>query len=135
MLTIIWAAKFNQWNLSTIQSSNLFSEIIKYFPPHETAICQLASLTLPTFRYISNNKHNLNKLHSATKMVTYNFNHVFDMKSYPILEACKFNFCHSPFTIRTQRLANTLHIPFDLPGVKEMNIQILKMIYHSALEM
>jgi len=41
--------KSNQKNLGTIKSSNLCTEIIEYSSKNETAVCNLASLGLPTF--------------------------------------------------------------------------------------
>jgi ribonucleoside-diphosphate reductase alpha subunit len=41
--------KSNQKNLGTISSSNLCTEIIEYTAPDETAVCNLASVTLPRF--------------------------------------------------------------------------------------
>ena len=41
--------KSNQKNLGTIKSSNLCSEIIQYSSPDETAVCNLASISLPAY--------------------------------------------------------------------------------------
>lgn len=41
--------KSNQQNLGTIKSSNLCTEIIEYSDSKETAVCNLASIGLPTF--------------------------------------------------------------------------------------
>ena len=41
--------KSNQQNLGTIKSSNLCTEIIEYSDDKETAVCNLASVGLPTF--------------------------------------------------------------------------------------
>ena len=40
--------KSNQQNLGTIKSSNLCTEIIEYSSPEETAVCNLASMCLPS---------------------------------------------------------------------------------------
>ena len=40
--------KSNQQNLGTIRSSNLCTEIIEYSSPDETAVCNLASISLPS---------------------------------------------------------------------------------------
>ena len=51
--------KSNQNNLGTIKSSNLCTEIIEYSAPDETAVCNLASISLPQFineKEFSNNK-------------------------------------------------------------------------------
>ena len=41
--------KSNQSNLGTIKSSNLCTEIIEYTSPDETAVCNLASISLKKF--------------------------------------------------------------------------------------
>lgn len=41
-------AKSNQQNLGTIKSSNLCTEILEYSSPDETAVCNLASISLPS---------------------------------------------------------------------------------------
>ena len=41
--------KSNQQNLGTIKSSNLCTEIIEYTSKEEVAVCNLASIALPSF--------------------------------------------------------------------------------------
>lgn len=128
-------AKSNQKNLGTIKSSNLCTEIIEYSSPEETAVCNLASLALPTF--ISGGKYDFQKLHDVTKVVAYNLNRIIDVNYYPIPEARRSNMRHRPIGVGVQGLADTfmaLHMPFDSPEAKELNIQIFETIYHGALE-
>ena len=42
-------AKSNQKNIGVIKSSNLCTEIVEYSDPDETAVCNLASIGLPSF--------------------------------------------------------------------------------------
>ena len=91
--------------------------------PNETAICNPASLALPT--YISNGKCNFKKLHAVAKTVTFNLNCIIDVNYYPIPEARKSNFRHRPIGIGIQGLADTfmaLRMPFNSPEAKELNI-------------
>ena len=121
----------NQKNLDTIKSSNLCTEIIKYSAPDETAVCNLASLALPTF--IVNGQYNFQTLHDVTK-VTYNLNRIIDVNYYPIPEARHSNFRHHPIGVGVQGLADAfmaLRMPFDSPEAKELNIQIFETIYLS----
>ena len=127
--------KSNQKNLGTIKSSNLCTEIIEYSAPDETAVCNLASLALPTF--IVNGQYDFQKLHDVTKVVTYNLNRIIDVNYYPIPEARRSNFRHRPIGVGVQGLADAfmaLRMPFDSPEAKEFNIQIFETIYHAALE-
>jgi ribonucleoside-diphosphate reductase subunit M1 len=123
-------AKSNQQNVGTIKSSNLCTEIIEY-SSHETAVCNLASLALPT--YIKDGKYDFNKPQAVTKHVTYNLNRIIDVNYYPIYEARRSNFRHRLIGVGVQGLADTfmaLRMPFDSPKAKELNIQIFETIYH-----
>ncbi|KAF9553232.1 ribonucleotide reductase alpha subunit [Agrocybe pediades] len=127
--------KSNQKNLGTIKSSNLCTEIIEYSSPDETAVCNLASLALPSF--IVNGKYDFQKLHDVTKVVTYNLNRIIDVNYYPIPEARRSNMRHRPIGVGVQGLADAfmaLRMPFDSQAAKELNIQIFETIYHAALE-
>ncbi|KAF8704496.1 hypothetical protein AX14_013943 [Amanita brunnescens Koide BX004] len=127
--------KSNQQHLGTIKSSNLCTEIIQYSAPDETAVCNLASLALPTF--ISNGAFDFHKLHDVAKVVTRNLNKIIDVNYYPIPEARRSNLRHRPIGIGVQGLADAfmaLRMPFDSPAAKQLNIQIFETIYHGALE-
>jgi ribonucleoside-diphosphate reductase subunit M1 len=129
------SAKSNQKNLGTIKSSNLCTEIVEYSSPDETAVCNLASIALPT--YISDGKYDFQKLHDVAKVVAFNLNRIIDVNYYPIPEARKSNMRHRPIGIGVQGLADAfmmLRLPFDSPAAKELNIQIFETIYHAALE-
>ncbi|KAF9013177.1 ribonucleotide reductase alpha subunit [Cyathus striatus] len=127
--------KSNQKNLGTIKSSNLCTEIVEYSSPDETAVCNLASLALPTF--ISNGKYDFNRLHDVAKVVAFNLNRIIDVNYYPIPEARRSNTRHRPIGVGVQGLADTfmaLRMPFDSQAAKELNIKIFETIYHAALE-
>lgn len=128
-------AKSNQQNLGTIKSSNLCTEIIEYSSPEETAVCNLASLALPTF--IRNGVFDFQKLHDVTKVVTFNLNRVIDVNYYPVPEARVSNMRNRPIGIGVQGLADAfmaLHMPFESPEAKLLNKQVFETIYHAALE-
>ncbi|KAG9220927.1 hypothetical protein CCMSSC00406_0002473 [Pleurotus cornucopiae] len=127
--------KSNQQNLGTIKSSNLCTEIIEYSSPDETAVCNLASLALPSF--ISKGTYNFQKLHDVAKVVAFNLNRIIDINYYPVPEARKSNMRHRPIGIGVQGLADAfmaLGIPFDSPAARELNQQIFETIYHAGLE-
>ncbi|KAJ7753333.1 ribonucleotide reductase alpha subunit [Mycena maculata] len=128
-------SKSNQKNLGTIKSSNLCTEIIEYSSPEETAVCNLASVSLPSC--ISDGKYDFQKLHDITKVVAFNLNRIIDVNYYPIEEARRSNMRHRPIGVGVQGLADTfqcLRLPFDSPAAKELNQQIFETIYHAALE-
>ncbi|KAJ7100237.1 ribonucleotide reductase alpha subunit [Mycena belliarum] len=128
-------SKSNQKNLGTIKSSNLCTEIIEYSSPEETAVCNLASVSLPSC--ISNGKYDFQKLHDITKVVAFNLNRIIDVNYYPIPEARLSNMRHRPIGVGVQGLADTfqcLRLPFESAAAKELNQQIFETIYHGALE-
>ncbi|KIY47150.1 ribonucleotide reductase large subunit [Fistulina hepatica ATCC 64428] len=130
-------SKSNQKNLGTIKSSNLCTEIIEYCAPDETAVCNLASLALPSF--IRNGVYDFQKLHDVMKVVTrnLNLNRVIDINYYPVPEAREGNFHHRPIVLGVQGLADAfmaLRMPFESPEAKLLNTQILETIYHAAVE-
>ncbi|KAJ6585339.1 ribonucleotide reductase alpha subunit [Mycena capillaripes] len=128
-------SKSNQKNLGTIKSSNLCTEIIEYSSPDETAVCNLASIALPSF--ISNGKYDFQHLHDITKVVARNLNRIIDVNYYPIPETRRSNMRHRPIGVGVQGLADVflaLRMPFESPAAKELNQQIFETIYHGALE-
>ncbi len=128
--------KSNQKNLGTIRSSNLCTEIIEFTAPDEVAVCNLASLALPTFVDASRGEYDFGKLHEVTQVVTRNLNKVIEVNYYPVEEAKRSNFRHRPVGLGVQGLADAflaLRIPFDSPEAKYLNKQIFETIYHAAL--
>merc|ERR1711977_341403 len=129
--------KSNQKNLGTIRSSNLCTEIMEYTAPDEVAVCNLASLALPTFVDIQNETYDFKKLHEVTKVVTRNLNKIININAYPVPEASKSNFRHRPIGLGMGGLADVflaIRLPFESPEAKHLNIQIFETIYHAALE-
>ncbi|KAI5172518.1 ribonucleoside-diphosphate reductase subunit M1 [Nematocida sp. LUAm3] len=127
--------KSNQKNLGTIKGSNLCAEIIEYTSAEETAVCNLASLALPT--YISENNFDFEKLKEVVKVVIKNLNKVIDINKYPIPEAEFSNKKHRPVGLGVQGLADVyirLRLPFESEEAKELNKEIFETIYFGALE-
>ncbi|KAF8873909.1 ribonucleotide reductase large subunit [Gymnopilus junonius] len=112
--------KSNQKNLGTIKSSNLCTKILEYSSLDKTAVCNLASLALPSFI-----------------VVTYNLNKIIDVNYYPIPEARRSNMHHHPIGVGVQGLADAfmaLHMSLDSQEAKELNIKVFETIYHATLE-
>jgi ribonucleoside-diphosphate reductase subunit M1 len=128
--------KSNQKNLGTIRSSNLCTEIVEYTAPDEVAVCNLASLALPSFVDYKRGEFDFNKLHEVTQVVTRNLNKIIEVNHYPVEEARRSNFRHRPIGLGVQGLADAflaLRLPFESPEAKKLNIQIFETIYHAAL--
>jgi ribonucleoside-diphosphate reductase alpha subunit len=127
-------AKSNQKNIGAIKSSNLCTEIMEVSGPDETAVCNLASLCLPTF--VKGNQFDFGKLHEVARVVTRNLNRVIDRNYYPTEAARKSNMRHRPIAIGIQGLADVfmmLSLSFDEPRARELNKGIFEAIYHAAL--
>jgi len=130
-------SKSNQQNLGTIKSSNLCSEIVEYSDDKETAVCNLASIALPTFVNQTTKEFNYAKLHDVTKIITYNLNRVIDINYYPTEKTKRSNMKHRPIGIGVQGLADAfilMDISFHSDEAKEVNKLIFETIYHAALE-
>lgn len=131
--------KSNQKNVGVIKSSNLCTEIIEYSSPDETAVCNLASIALPTFieGTGSSKKYNFARLHETAKVVCKNLNRIIDINYYPVESARRSNMRHRPIGIGVQGLADAFMImgyPFDSSEARMLNLQIFETIYHAALE-
>lgn len=133
--------KTNQKNLGTIKSSNLCAEIVQYSDPNEVAVCNLASLALPTYvKWDDTEKtmyYDFQGLHKVAKVVTRNLNRIIDINAYPVPEAERSNLRHRPIAIGVQGLADVflrLRLPYESEEAQKLNSQIFETIYHGALE-
>jgi ribonucleotide reductase alpha subunit len=129
--------KSNQQNLGTIKSSNLCTEILEYSDDKETAVCNLASIGLPSFVNENTKQFDYDKLHKVTKVITNNLNKVIDINFYPTPKTERSNMLHRPIGIGVQGLADTfilMDIPFHSDEGKKVNKLIFETIYHAALE-
>ena len=127
--------KSNQKNIGTIKSSNLCTEIVEVSSPDETAVCNLASISLPAF--VEDGEFNFEKLNKVTMVVTRNLNRVIDRNYYPTEAARKSNMRHRPIAIGVQGLADVymmLGLTFDEPMARQLNKDIFENIYFGALQ-
>jgi len=125
----------NQQNLGTIKCSNLCSEIIEFTSPTETAVCTLASVSLPAF--IKGGIFDFKDLHAVTKVAARNLDTVIDINAYPIPEAKNSNEKHRPVGIGIQGLADCfmmLGYAFESDEAALLNTQIAATMYHAAIE-
>ena len=126
--------KSNQKNIGVIQSSNLCTEIIQYSDKDETAVCNLASISLTAF--VKNKTFNFEELHRVTQVVVENLNRIIDLNHYPTEKARRSNMRHRPIGTGVQGLADAfflMDIPFHSPAALELNQQIFETMYHAAM--
>jgi len=140
--------KNNQSNLGVIKCSNLCTEIMEYTSPEETAVCNLASICLPSYIKCEvstegecattvKKSYDYQKLHDVTKVIVKNLNKIIDLNFYPVEKARNSNLKHRPLGLGVQGLADTyvlMKYPFDSKEAMELNKNIFETIYHAALE-
>ena len=133
--------KSNQANIGVVKSSNLCTEVVQVSKSDETAVCNLASLCLPTFVKDSSDGtgrcFDHDKLQWVTRVITRNLNRVIDKNYYPTEAAKKSNMRHRPIGIGVQGLADVFQMmgmSFDEPKARELNQMIFMSIYMAALQ-
>eukprot|EP00913_Durusdinium_trenchii_P000150 g135.t1 len=144
-------------NLGTIHCSNLCTEIIEYTSQDEVAVCNLASIALPSF--VAEEGYDFQKLYEVTKVVTRNLNKVIDRNYYPVEQAQRSNMRHRPIGLGVQGLADAFmmmtlgwtlinqqrgaksvsgkslrKLPFESEEAKRLNEDIFETIYFGACE-
>lgn len=131
--------KSNQKNLGTIKCSNLCTEIVQYTSRDETAVCNLASISLSKLvRRLTPGgplQFDFEKLRQVAMTLTRNLNRVIDRNFYPIEEARNSNLKHRPIGLGVQGLADAfamLKVPFDSPEAAQLNRDIFETIYFGA---
>ncbi len=130
--------KSNQKHLGVIKSSNLCSEISLYNTPKSTAVCNIATISLPKFiEDIEGKKvYNYEKLGEVVRMMVKNLNKVIDINYYPTPETEHNNKEHRPVAIGVQgfySLLMELRLPFDSPEAKDINKKIFEHIQYNAI--
>jgi ribonucleotide reductase alpha subunit len=129
--------KSNHKNLGTIKSSNLCTEIVEYSNSNETAVCNLASISLPAFVDTTTKTVNHEELHKVSRILTNNLNKIIDVNYYPTEKTDNSNKLHRPIGIGVQGLADMffgLDIPFHSEEAKKINKEVFETIYHGAVE-
>ena len=137
--------KSNQQNLGVIRSSNLCTEIIEYSSPEETAVCNLASLALPS--YVKDGVFDFAEFRSAVKVLVRNLNRVIDINYYPTDKTRLSNMRHRPIGLGVQGLADLfaiMRLPWETsdaegrivanPDAVLLNKRVFAHMYYAALE-
>jgi ribonucleotide reductase alpha subunit len=111
------------------------SEIIEYSSPEETAVCNLASLSLPAF--VEQGKFNFEELRRVTKVAIRNLNRVIDINFYPTPETERSNMRHRPVGLGVQGLADVfalLKLDWESEEALKLNQLIFEHMYYASLE-
>lgn len=107
------------------------TEIIEYTDSETTAVCNLASIGLPTF--VHDGRFDYEKLEEITRLVTRNLNKVIDYTFYPVETAMHSNLKYRPIGIGVQGLADTYAMLKMNFGEGTLNRDIFETIYYAAL--
>ena len=127
------------------------TEIIEYSDEKETAVCNLASIALPSFirskemhESVGDSPSSAMKkifdydlLHEVTKVVTGNLNRIIDVNYYPTEKTRTSNMRHRPIGIGIQGLADVflqMGWTFSSAEAKMLNRHVFETIYHASLE-
>lgn len=133
--------KNNQSNLGTIKSSNLCCEIVEHTSPDEIAVCNLASLCLPSFivqESDGSKSYDFSALGKAVGILTKNLNKIIDRNFYPLEKARRSNLRHRPIALGVQGLSDTfmqMRLPYESEEARTLNRDIFETIYYHAVDM
>ena len=127
--------KSNQQHLGTIQCSNLCTEIIEYTSVDEIAVCNLASIALPSF--VCHGRFDFVSFEAHVRQATVNLNRIIDRNFYPLPETANSNLRHRPIGLGVQGLADVfmlLDIAFDSNEAFDLNRKIFEHMYYASLD-
>ena len=122
------------------------SEVVEYSDANESAVCNLASLSLPAFLRdapLPDTPHpalarfDLGELRRVTRLAIRSLDRVIDVNFYPTLETRRSNFRHRPVGLGVQGLADVfavLGVAWDSPEAAEVNRRIFATMYFAAVE-
>ena len=104
--------------------------------PEEIAVCNLASLCLPSYLNRQTNEYDFDKLGESTRVLVRNLNQCITKSFYPVEKARRSNFKTRPLGIGVMGL-HTLYMmmrfPFDSEEAKKINNEIFETIYYYAV--
>jgi ribonucleoside-diphosphate reductase alpha subunit len=126
--------KCNQSNLGTIKSSNLCCEITEYSDSNETSVCNLASISLPSF--VKNGVFDYEDFTNTVEVIVENLDNIIDINYYPVEKSRVSNMKNRPIGIGVQGMAEMffkLNINFDSEEAIQVNRDIFETLYYSAL--
>jgi ribonucleotide reductase alpha subunit len=113
------------------------SEIIEYSDQSETAVCNLGSLSLPSFVNPKTRTFDFEDLRAKTTTMVRNLNRVIDINFYPTPETERSNMRHRPIGIGVQGLADVfalMRLPWESEKAAELNQRIFANMYYAAAE-
>lgn len=129
--------KSNQKNLGTIKCSNLCTEIVQYTSKEEIAVCNLASISLPSFIIEGTPlNYDYGELYKTARISVRNLNRIIDINHYPVKETSYSNMRHRPIGLGVQGLNDVFmrfKLPYESKAALELDAVIFETIYFAAL--
>jgi ribonucleotide reductase alpha subunit len=113
------------------------SEIVEFSSPDETAVCNLASMSLPAFVDQKTKTFNHEKFYEVVKFAIRGLDSVIDENKYPTKCGERSNMRHRPVGLGIQGLVDVylmLNIAFESPEAYEVNRDIHETMYFAAME-
>ncbi len=113
------------------------TEILEYSSPTETAVCNLASISLPAYVNHKTKTFDYKKLREVTKVAIKNLNRVIDINYYPTPETKTSNMRHRPVGLGVQGLADVfalMRAPWESDKAADLNQRIFEHMYYAAVE-
>jgi ribonucleotide reductase alpha subunit len=110
------------------------AEIIEFSDADNTAVCNLASMALPSF--VKDGSFDFVDFEDTVKLAIKNLNNVIDRNYYPVPQAKKSNMTTRPIALGVQGLADVfavLKYPFESPEAKDLNKRIFERMYFAAV--
>jgi ribonucleotide reductase alpha subunit len=141
-----------QKNLGVIRNSNLCAEIVEYSDDQEYAVCNLASVALPSCVLKTADGESVfsfRKLYDITKLAYRNLDAVIDINYYPVRKCKRSNLRHRPVGLGVQGWGDVLlmlNLPFEdtvneerkstqiNPKARELNRKIAEVMYYACVE-
>jgi ribonucleoside-diphosphate reductase alpha subunit len=127
--------KSNQSNLGTIYSSNLCAEIVEKTSSDETAVCNLASVCLPSF-ISTEGRFNFEELERIVRMLVRNLNKAIDQMYYTTDCARRSNLGRRPIGIGVQGYADVfalMRMGWESDAAKDLTERISAHMYYAAI--
>ena len=125
-----------QANIGMVPCSNLCSEICLHVSADETAVCNLASISLPRFVDAGAATFDFAAMERVVAMAVNNLDLVIDRTVAPTPAAKNSNVRNRPIGIGVQGLADVfmlLRLPFDCEAARELNVAIFECLYRAAV--
>jgi ribonucleoside-diphosphate reductase alpha chain len=129
--------KSNQIHSGVIHCSNLCCEIMEVTSESETAVCNLASTSLPDHINPHTGKFDFDLYEQTIALAVLNLNQAIDRSHYPSSKAKLSNETHRPIGIGIQGLADLffkLRLPFESDEARALSRDIAESHYYYALK-